>query len=1031
MPEAINYRENDWENLNLVHKNRMESRTYFVSYPEEELALTFERGLSKNFRLLNGLWKFYYSLSPYTVPEGFYEESFDDTSWDEIKVPGCWQLQGYGNPHYTDLIYLFPIDPPYVPTENATGCYRRKFYIAEGWIDKQILLRFEGVDSAFHIWVNGKEAGYSKGSRLPSEFDITSFVRPGENTLAVEVYRWSDGSYLEDQDMWWLSGIFRDVSLIARPKLHLQDFTVRTKFDNEYKDAELEISMRWENLSEKEISGCNVNVKLLDKDLELVAEDMHELSFAGQFGKTGSLLHLSSPNKWTAETPYLYTLLITLKDNFGKVVEVVPYRVGVRTVEIKDGNLLVNGTSILFKGVNYHEIHPDYGRTVPIEWVKEDLLMMKQHNINAVRTSHYPHIPAFYDLCDEYGLYVIDETDLECHGFELTENYNRISDDAAWEKAYLDRLERMVQRDKNHPCVIMWSLGNESGFGRNFEAMAAWCRQNDPTRPIHYEGDSSAKIADIYSTMYTPHEKLIEIGKDENAPKPHILCEYAHAMGNGPGGLAEYQEIFYKYKRLQGGFVWEWMDHGLRSKMADGKEFFAYGGDFGDEPNNSNFCIDGLVMPDRTASPGLLEYKKVIEPVKTEVINVLDGILRITNLYDFITLDHLELFWNITTDDAMLQSGKLLLPRIKPGESAEITLPIKHPLQSADCWLNISYRLAADTNWAPAGHEIASGQFLLPAKEKIEVETSLPSMPICCEDMKNKLKITGADFEIIFDKISGRIDSWKFAGLTFMHKGPALNFWRAPIDNDMFEVEKWKAKNLNHLIDTVDEIRWHKFGEDTLNISVNGKVAPITLDWSIKYKLLYTINGSGNVILEISGNPEGRGLPETLPRIGVQAELAKNLERVRWWGRGPGESYIDSKQANSFGLYAKHIDELYTPYIKPQENGNRTEVKWVSFEEPVGIGFIIAGEEPLNFSAHRFSIKSIENAKNRCNLVPEDKIYLKLDYRHHGLGSASCGPGQLPQYKLAPTSFRFKHCMKPFYPDEVSAKNLSKLKILG
>lgn len=1031
MPEAINYRENDWENLDLIHKNRIKSRTYFVSYPKEELALTFERGLSKNFRLLNGLWKFYYSLSPYTVPEGFYEESFDDTSWDEIKVPGCWQLQGYGNPHYTDLIYPFPIDPPQVPTENATGCYRRKFYIAEDWLDKQILLRFEGVDSAFHIWVNGKEAGYSKGSRLPSEFDITSFIRPGENTLAVEVYRWSDGSYLEDQDMWWFSGIFRDVSLIARPKLHLRDFTVRTKFDNEYKNAELDISMRWENLSEKEISGCNVNVKLLDKGLKPVAEDMHELTFSGQFCKTGSLLHLISPNKWTAETPYLYTLLITLKDKFGKVVEVVPYRVGVRTVEIKDGNLLVNGVSVLFKGVNYHEIHPDYGRTVPTEWVKEDLLMMKQHNINAVRTSHYPHIPAFYDLCDEYGLYVIDETDLECHGFELTENYNRISDDAAWEKAYLDRLERMVQRDKNHPCVIMWSLGNESGFGRNFEAMAAWCRQNDPTRPIHYEGDSSAKIADVYSTMYTSHEKLVEIGEDENTEKPHILCEYAHAMGNGPGGLAEYQEIFYKYKRLQGGFVWEWMDHGLRSKMADGKEFFAYGGDFGDEPNNSNFCIDGLVMPDRTASPGLLEYKKVIEPVKTEAINVLDGILRITNLYDFIDLDHLELFWNITTDDAILQSGRLSLPHIKPGESTEITLPIKHPLQSANCCLNISYRLAADTNWAPGGHEIASGQFLMPANEKTEIETSLPSMPICCEDMKNKLKITGADFEIIFDKISGRIDSWKFAGLTFMHKGPALNFWRAPIDNDMFEIEKWKAKNLNHLIDTVDEIRWHKFSEDTLNISVNGKVAPITLDWSIKYKLLYTINGSGNVILEISGNPEGRGLPETLPRIGVQMELAKNLERVRWWGRGPGESYIDSKQANSFGLYTKHIDELYTSYIKPQENGNRTEVKWVSFEEPVGIGFIITGEEPLNFSAHRFSIKSIENAKNRCNLVPEDKIYLKLDYRHHGLGSASCGPGQLPRYKLAPTSFRFKLCMKPFYPDEVSAKNLSKLIILG
>jgi len=640
----MNIAPHDWETQHVLERNRLEGRAFFIPYADEANALTYERGNSCAFQLLNGVWKFYYGLAPGLTPAPFYEESFNVSDWDDIPVPSSWQFQGYGKPHYTNIVYPFPVDPPHVPSENPTGCYRRDFTISEAWSNQRVVLRFEGVDSAFHVWVNGQPVGYSQGSRLPSEFDITEQVRTGANSVAVRVYQWSDGSYIEDQDMWWLSGIFRDVYLVATPRVHMRDIAVRTELNAHDQGAILKVSTKLSNLTDSAVNGHSVELRLLDAQRRPVADVQANETFAIDADGQAALMfemRVDRPEKWSAESPYLYHLLTTVKDEQGEVLQVIPIRVGFRSVELKGGNFLVNGVPIMLKGVNRHDHHPELGKAVPLQWMIDDVLLMKRHNINAVRTSHYPNDPRFYDLCDEYGLYVIDEADLECHGFGYTADANWLSDNSEWEKAYVDRMERMIERDKNHPSIIMWSLGNESFFGRNHEAMAARARFMDPTRLIHYEGDRDAKVADVFSTMYSSVEAMAELGARTDLDKPHILCEYAHAMGNGPGGLKEYWETFYAHKRLQGGFVWEWLDHGIPQHAKNGQKYFAYGGDFGDQPNDGNFVIDGLVMPDRTPSPGLIEYKKVIEPVKVEEVNLSAGQVKVTNRYDFISLDHL------------------------------------------------------------------------------------------------------------------------------------------------------------------------------------------------------------------------------------------------------------------------------------------------------------------------------------------------------------------------------------------------------
>lgn len=1018
-----------WEDHKLIHLNRLPSRAYFIPYQDKESALTYERGCSEWFILLNGDWRFRYYKSPLLLPENFQVDDFDDSNWDSITVPSNWQMLGYGRPHYTSSVYPFPVDPPRVPSENPTGCYRRNFYIPNDWEEKRILLRFEGVDSAFDVWVNGNYIGYSKGSRLPSEFDISSFIKIGDNnSICVCVYQWSDGSYLEDQDMWWLSGIFRDVYILAMPPVHIYDFFVKTFLDPFYKDATLDIDLIIRNSLNYKINRYSLLGKLFNAEgevittLEVEVPDIEADSFVDINIKT----QLKDVHKWSAEDPYLYDLLLELFLD-GNIIQVIPCKVGFRSVEIKNGLLLVNGVSVKFKGVNRHEHHPELGRAIPLRTMLEDVILMKQHNINAVRTSHYPDDPRFYELCDIYGIYVIDETDLECHGFEILSKWygtTILSEDPEWKEAFLDRVERMVHRDKNHPSVIIWSLGNESGFGSNHKVMAEWVKSYDKTRPIHYERDREAEISDIVSSMYTPIDQLIELGKREDLQKPHILCEYAHAMGNGPGNLKEYWETFYKYKRLQGGFVWEWIDHGIRRTTPDGEEYFAYGGDFGDYPNDRNFVIDGLLFPDRTPSPGLLEYKKVLEPVKVNPINIGEGRFEIVNRYDFISLDHLFASWNLSVDGKIYQSGTVKIPHIEAGETGEITIPYKitQNIKDKECYLNIHFCLTSDTIWAKRGYEIAWVQFKVNERRQGYIRKNYSGIFKNIHEDKESISIEGANFSLKFNKIDGIISSLISNGIEYIKRGPRLNLWRAPIDNDRLEEKKWRTSGLDYLQHRVNLVE-KETRDDLIIIRCKTRIAPPIHPWGIDCNYIYVIRRDGMITLEIDAIPQGQ-LPDTLPRVGIQTYIPSRFKFVVWSGRGPGESYIDSKEANRFGIYRSKIDNLYTPYVRPQENGNRTDVNWVALTDIRGNGVLITGDHPLNFSAHWFTTEDLDKAKHTCELKKRDFITLNVDYKHHGLGSASCGPGPLPQYVLRPERFNFTIKFRTFSEDEILPETL-------
>ena len=1026
----------DWENPEIVHRNRMPARAYTFPYPDEDSASTFERGTSPQFALLNGVWKFNYSETPEEAPDGFFTKDFDDGDWDDLAVPSSWQMHGYGHPHYTNVIYPFPVDPPRVPTENPTGSYRRSFSIPENWADKQIILRFDGVDSAFYVWVNGKQVGFSKGSRIPSEFDITSFVKAGENVLAVRVYQWSDGSYCEDQDMWWLSGIFRDVSLIARPKTHIADVRVRTSLDESNTDAALSIHVDVANPS----AGLAACAALKDKGAEIARES------AVVSGSTADIsILVKATHKWTAETPYLYDLLVSLKDAEGNVTEVTPVKVGFRQVEIKDGVFLVNGVPVKFKGVNRHEHHPELGRAVPIDTMVKDILLMKRHNVNAVRTSHYCDDPRWYDLCDYYGIYLIDECDLETHGFgdgDPEHWKGNPANNPKWEGALVDRMERMVQRDKNHPSVVIWSLGNESDFGCNHFAMAKRTREIDPTRPIHYEGDRKVKTADMFSEMYTHVDRVNQIGSNELTPDaedpafragvPFVLCEYAHAMGNGPGGLLEYWDAIYKYPRLMGGFIWEWVDHGITKTTEDGVKYFGYGGDFGDWPNDHNFVCDGLIFPDRKPSPGLIEYKKVIEPVHVEAIDLKKGKFKFINRQDFRGLDYLTLCWSVSVDGKIVSSGTAPTPKVSAKQSAEATVNYTIPacVASEDCYLTLSFKLAEDETWAPAGHEVAWAQFKLPVETKAKTISidSLP--PIGLDETAVSARIYGPDFEITFDKVRAVISTWKASGKSLITSGPKLNFWRATTDNDRTwtNAKPWRDAGLDHLTHRTDSVEIDRAGASVVKIKAKVRIAPPIRTRGIDCDYTYTIYGNGDVTIEAHGVPH-EDWSDTLPRIGLTMAIPLDMRQVTWFGRGPGENYIDTKQAGRFGKYSFDVDELYTPYIFPQEFGNRMDTSWVSITDSRGAGLLAVGNPTINFSAMRFTADELEQARHTCELKPRDEVVLNLDYAQNGIGTASCGPAPWEQYLLRTKEFRFSVTLKPFSEDKWSAAEAGKWKV--
>lgn len=1013
-----------WENHQIDGINRMPARAHFLTFPSKEKAFLNNNRYTHAFKNLNGVWKFMFLDAPEYSPEGFFNSDFDVTKMDDITVPGNWQLQGYGKMHYSDLWYNFPINPPYVPTENPTGIYKRTFFVEESYRDKKIIIRFCGVDSAYHLWINGKEVGYSKVARNESEFDITDLIRVGEeNDVTVRVYQWSDGTYLEDQDMWWESGIFRDVELIGVPKDGINDYKVIADLDDEYKNGIFKVEAFLRTTKE-----VNVTFELVDAGENTVFTK----TVVAKEGKACIDEVIADVNHWTAETPYLYKLFMTVEDD-GQIIEVIPQNVGFRNIRLNGETFLVNGVAIKFKGVNRHDYSPQNGRVVSREEIEKDIILMKQFNINAIRTSHYPNSYYLYDLCDEYGMYLIAETDLECHGFELTGDYKWITDDPSWELAYVSRMTRMIERDKNHPAIIFWSLGNESAFGCNFRKMTDVAHEMDPTRLVHYEGDFDVESADVYSTMYTwiENPKKPYLMKDiiEKSKKPHIHCEYCHAMGNGPGNLKDYQDLVYAHDKLQGGFVWEWFDHGIESFTESGEKYYRYGGDFGDDPSNKDFCIDGLIMPDRTPSPGLYEYKKVIEPITTTAVDIQKGIINLLSRYDFANLDRFNLVYKVMEDDVILQTGFMAVPSIEARANKDITLPYDLSAikvkPGAHYYVNISYQLREDTSYASSGHELATAQFELPLyKEGIVVR---PEGILNVEKEHTTLHVKGANFSLDFNLVNGNLMNIVRDGMQVLSKGPRLTLWRAPISNDMEIIDKLKKVYFLHLEhEVVMNIDYHMEGNilkvevDTINSTTNSA-------WHFKTKYVYTVCPSGDILIDVEGTPSGRVdlAPDMLPRIGVSMHLDKSMEHVRYFGMGPGENYADSKEAAQMGLYANTVDGLFTNYVIPQENGNHMGCKWVSMTNDRGMGLLASTEGDFNFSASWYEDKDLDDAKHTCDLVKRDYIIFNVDYKQNALGTNSCGQWQLDKYRAKFEDFKLSFRLTPFNNKEVLDKHLA------
>jgi beta-galactosidase len=932
-------------------------------------------GSSLPFIDLNGRWRFRLAAGLPDLSPGFERPEFDDSWWAELAVPSCWQLAGHGTPAYTNVTYPFPVDPPRVPDANPTGEYRCRFEVPDGFPAARAVLRFDGVDSCFAVWLNGVRLGDSQGSRLPTEFDVCRALRPGRNVLAVRVHQWSAGSYLEDQDMWWLSGIFRPVRIAARG---LEDFFVHADFDPAGGRGVLSVDAT--------VSGSPARLSV------------PELGLAGADPAGPHVIDGVEP--WSDERPRLYAGEIAADG------ERIAVSIGFRRVAVTGGVLTVNGAPIMLRGVNRHEWDPRTGRTLSPQTMLADVLAMKRHNINAVRTSHYPPDSRFLDLCDRYGLWVIDECDLETHGFAAEAWRGNPSDDPAWREAYLDRAARMVERDKNHPCVIAWSLGNEAGTGANLAAMAAWIRGRDGSRLVHYEGDhENCSYADVYSRMYAGYSELAAIGHRAEPrtadPRhdahrrglPFLLCEYAHAMGNGPGGLRDYRELFEAHPRLAGGFVWEWIDHGIARTSADGTPYYAYGGDFGEEVHDGNFVIDGLVFPDRSPSPGLVEYKKVNEPVRISV-DAGARTIGVRNLHHTRDTGYLRWSWRLEEDGIALGGGDLAVPAIRAGEAASVGWPEELAGRRGDAgggelWLTVSAVLGEAESWSPAGHEIAWAQERVDDRPRFRRTETSAVAPQVDGDV---LTLGPARF----NRRTGRLTH--LGGLEL--DGPRLDVWRAPIDNDRPLVRAWRRAGLNRL--------HHKMigvepGGAGLSVRTRVGAAGTGLGLDVTYQWRAAADVAW---LTVTVRPLG-SWEVPWPRLGVALSLEGSAAELEWFGLGPGEAYRDSESAVQTGRYRRTLAELATPYVRPQENGNRRAVRWARLSRPDGTVLRILGDPVVDLTARPWSTAALTAARHACDLRPDGRIHLHLDTAHHGLGSASCGPPVPAWHALAavPASF--------------------------
>ena len=1015
-----------WEDQTVFQINREEPRAHFFPFESEALALKNDKSLSNYFQSLNGEWKFHFAKDPTQKATGFEQVDYEVSHWDDITVPGHWEMQGWSVPIYLDEEYPFPPDPPFVPHDyNTVGSYVKTFELNELWNNRDIFIHFGGVRSAFYFWLNGEFVGYSQGSKTPAVFNITDKVMSGENKVAVQVYRFSDGSYLEGQDTWRVSGLERDVYLYAVSKTRIADFFVKAELNDDLKSGYFSLDIDY--LQDDEIAE--------EKTIKVVLTGSSKTLFDSTAVVKKSILFesiIDHINPWSAEDPYLYNLQINLFNSQKEIIESFTQQVGFKRVEIIDGNLLVNGKAIMFRGVNRHEWDPVRGRSITEETMIKDIQLMKENNINAVRTSHYPNQERWYELCNEYGLYVIDEANIEAHGMQFHEkSYGHIANDSTWTAQWIDRGKRMVERDKNQPCIIMWSMGNEAGDGTNFVKLYDWIKARDNTRPVVYQPAWYERHTDVVFPMYKNIEFISDYAS-KKTEKPLILCEYAHAMGNSVGNLQDYWDTFEKYKALQGGFIWDWVDQVILKTDENGTDYWAYGGDFGTEfaENDSNFCANGLIAADRTINPHMHEVKKVYQPVKFEADNLSHGRIKVTNRYDFVDLNHLDFEWFVKGNDKTISSGKMGKLDLMAGESQKLTFSLSGiiPEPGVEYFLMIRAKTNQNHPLISKGHIVAWEQFQLPISRELTT-TPLTDMPIIILNTDAGIEVHGKAFYVLFNRATGQIKQYIYNGIEIFINPIEANFWRAPNDNDLGNgmpkrTRLWK--NVNDSLKT--EVISGEVIDGFARVVFKSSYPSINLNLIS----VYQVYGNGIINIDNKYSMADTSLPE-IPRIGIKMSLPGDFDEVTWFGRGPHESYIDRKTSAAVGLYHGSVWDQTFQYVRPQETGNKTDVRWMALSNGK-IGLMVKGSPTFDGSVHQYPYEDLDyvprgQKHGKLNLQQKDQVDWLIDLKQMGVGGDnSWGARPHDQYTLSPGNYDYSFMLVPFEVGTDLTK-LSKLKM--
>ena len=1003
-----------YENLSVLHENTMPARAYYIPASKRMDNLVEHREESDRMQLLNGTWKFQYFNSIYDIQDSFFEKNYDTENFDEIQVPSVWQMAGYDTHQYTNIRYPFPFDPPYVPQDIPCGAYVHNFEYSRDEKASKAFLNFEGVDSCFYVWINGSYIGYSQVSHMTSEFDVTDVLQDGTNTVAVLVMKWCDGSYLEDQDKFRMSGIFRDVYILKRPKQAISDYHIKTRIEDML--AKVEIEMKF-------YSPLNVKISIEDRNGAVVA--------LGSIAEEGTaVLEIASPELWNTENPYLYKLILETEN------EVIVDHIALRKIEIKDQIIYLNGQKIKFRGVNRHDSDPVTGFTISLEQLTTDLTLMKQHNFNAIRSSHYPNAPFFYEMCDKYGFMVIDEADIEAHGpFMIYRkedtDYNRfkrwnekIADDPVWEEAIVDRVKLMVERDKNRFCIVMWSMGNESAYGCNFEKALEWTKNFDPDRITQYESaryrnyDETYDYSnlDVYSRMYPALSEIQEY-LDKDGSKPFLLVEYCHSMGNGPGDFEDYFQMIQDNDKMCGGFVWEWCDHAIAHGTAEnGKTIYAYGGDHGEEIHDGNFCMDGLVYPDRTVHTGLLEYKNVYRPARVISYNKESGELVLHNYMDFDDLkDYVKISYELTQDGLVISKGKLPEVSAAPHSEGKINLKINVP-ESGKCYLKFIYHLKKELPLLDEDHILGFDEIEVSQKDaKCQlaekwVEKTVTDSELQVSEDDTQIHIKGREFAYTIDRRTALFTEMKFAGREYLNHPMELNIWRAPTDNDMYIKSEWKKAHYDKAYTrayTTEVVQ----GKHGVKITSHASVVAETVQKILDVTITWKIEAAGKIDADIAVTKDDE-FPD-LPRFGVRMFLDKKLSAARYFGMGPQESYCDKHQAASHGLYHANVDDLHEDYIRPQENGSHYDCEYVELNNS-RYGIVVSAENAFSFNASYYTQEELEKKTHNYELIESDSVVFCVDYALNGIGSNSCGPVVLEQYRFDDVLFRFQFTLIPY-----------------